>query len=73
MSSQQELADELARDTLEIIEITGDQDLIRQVSELLATSSTVAQGAFLSSVRLRLAVNRARAFLKEKRAALGKE
>ena len=73
MSSQQELADELARDTLEIIEITGDQDLIHQVSELLATSSTVAQEAFLSSVRLRLAVNRARAFLKEKRAELGKK
>jgi hypothetical protein len=73
MSAQQELADELARETLEIIEITGDQDLIRQVSERLATSSTVAQEAFLSSVRLRLAINRARAFLKEKRAELNLE
>ena len=73
MSAQQELADELARETLEIIEITGDQDLIRQVSERLATSSTVAQEAFLSSVRLRLAINRARAFRKEKRAELNLE
>lgn len=69
MSSAAELADELAQETLDLVAITGDSDLIRQVSEKLATSSTVAQEAFMSAVRLRMAIARAKEFLDEKRIA----
>ena len=69
MSSAAELADELAQETLDLVAVTGDSDLIRQVSEKLATSSTVAQKAFMSAVRLRMAIARAKEFLDEKRIA----
>ena len=69
MSSAAELADELAQETLDMVAVTGDSDLIRQVSEKLATSSTVAQEAFMSAVRLRMAIARAKEFLDEKRIA----
>ncbi|HAV08360.1 MAG TPA: hypothetical protein DEF12_07015 [Rhodobacteraceae bacterium] len=69
MSSAAELADELAQETLDLVAVTGDSDLIRQVSEKLATSSTVAQEAFMSAVRLRMAIARAKEFLDEKRIA----
>ncbi len=64
-------ADALARETLAVAAETGDAELVRQVSELLATSSTVTQEAFMAAIRVHQAIARARKFLADKRVAAG--
>ena len=71
MSMLDDEADALARETLAVVAVTGDPELVRQVSEMLATSSTVTQEAFMAAIRVHQAVARARRFLAEKRAAAG--
>ncbi len=66
MGVTEDLADELARDTIKLIEATGNEDLVTEVSRTLGASSTPTQEAFMSAIRVRLAVNRARKLLKEK-------
>ncbi len=64
-------ADALARETLALAQATGDAELVRQISDLLATSSTVTQEAYMAAIRVHQAVARARRFLADKRAAAG--
>lgn len=68
----EDLADELAIETLALLEKTGDEDLIRQVGESLSASSTVTQEAFMASIRVRQAVARAREMLAAKEVAASK-
>ncbi|SDH94957.1 hypothetical protein [Lutimaribacter saemankumensis] len=72
MGVTEDLADELARDTIKVMEATGDEDLVAEVSKLLQASSTPTQEAFMAAVRVRLAVGRARKFLKQKALAAKK-
>ncbi|WP_101069127.1 hypothetical protein [Roseovarius salinarum] len=66
MGITEDLADKLAIDTLKAVDATGDEDLIKEVSETLGATSQTAQEAFLTSVRVRRADNRARAYLLER-------
>ncbi|MFY0680082.1 MAG: hypothetical protein JXR13_05855 [Thalassovita sp.] len=66
MSVAEELADALAKDTIEAAEALGDDQLINEVAAQLGASSQTTQEAFLTAVRVRLSEKRARNFLQEK-------
>lgn len=70
MQILEDLADELAREVMLIVEVTEDLELEKQVSDILGTSSQTLQEAFLTAMRVRKAEKRARALLKEKRDAM---
>ncbi|MFD1510992.1 hypothetical protein [Lacimonas salitolerans] len=72
MGMTEDLADELARDTIKLVEATGDDALITQIATSLAASSTPAQEAFMASIRVRMAVDRARKLLHQKAQAAQK-
>ncbi|MGR3464624.1 hypothetical protein [Limimaricola sp.] len=63
MGVTEDLADALARDAIAAAERLGDEEVISEVSEALGASSTTTQEAFLTSVRVRLAEQRARRLL----------
>ncbi len=62
----EDVADALARDTIEAAERLGDDELIGEVSNQIGASSTTTQEAFMTSVRVRLAERRARRYLEER-------
>ncbi len=62
----EELADKLAQDTIRAAEELGDDTLIAQVAKVIGDSSSTAQEAFMTAIRVRLSDQRARAFLAEK-------
>ncbi len=66
MGVTEDLADELARDVIKAIEATGDEDLVTEIQRVLGVGSQTAEEAFLTSVRVRRANIKARAFLMEK-------
>ncbi len=68
MGVLEDLADELARETLEGAAKVGlDQhetdDLVKDVAKSLGASSTTLEETYLTSIRIRLAERRGRAFL----------
>ena len=66
MGVTEDLADELARDVIKAIEVTGDEDLVADIQKVLSAGSQIAEEAFLTSVRVRRANIKARAYLIEK-------
>ncbi|MET4126862.1 hypothetical protein [Roseovarius sp. MBR-6] len=66
MGITEDMADELARDVLKAIEVTGDEDLFGVIAKVLAESSQTAEEAFLTAFRVRRANAKARALLVEK-------
>ena len=65
MSVVEDLSDALARDALEAEQRLGDNKIAAQISEILGATSSTAQEAFLTAVRVRRAEARAREFLEE--------
>lgn len=65
MGLADELGDKLAIDVLKVVEKLGDEELIMEVAKVLAASSTPTEEAYLSSIRVRQAEARARAFLRD--------
>lgn len=63
MGIVEDLADALAKDALAAAEKLDDDTLVKEVSEILGSSSTTTQEAFLTAVRVRRAERRARDFL----------
>lgn len=63
MSIMEELADALAKDTIDALDIVGTEELIQDVARVLGASSVTIQEAFLTSSRVRLSEKRARAYL----------
>ncbi|MFN6976753.1 MAG: hypothetical protein ACK4OP_01390 [Gemmobacter sp.] len=63
MGVTEDLADALARDVLERQDALGDDRFYEKVGRVIGTSSPTLQEAFLTSIRIRLAERRARAFL----------
>lgn len=61
-----QMADELARDVIAAAEELRDDRLIREVSDVLEAGSTTAMEAFMTSVRIRLAIKRGRKYLDDK-------
>lgn len=66
MGVTEDLADALARDVLEAVEMLGDDTLIDAIAKTLGTSSSVTQDAFMTAVRVRTAEARARKLLNER-------
>ncbi len=63
MGTIDSLAAKLAQDTLKAQRITGDDRLFVEVGNVLAAASQSLEEAFLTEVRVRLAEEKARAFL----------
>jgi hypothetical protein len=61
----QELADGLAQDVLQSSSELGDAFFYEQVSKVIGASSPTLQEAFMTSIRIRLAEKRGRAFLEK--------
>ena len=66
MSVVEDLADELAQDVIKAIEVTGDEELVNQIAQVLVATSQSAEEAFLTAVRVRRANINARAMLLDK-------
>lgn len=66
MGVTEDLADALAKDTIEAAAALGDESLIDEVAKVVGATSTTTQEAFLTAVRVRLAAARGRRFLDEK-------
>lgn len=73
MSTIDDLARQLAIDTLELQEKTGEERLYVEVGNLLAAASQSLEEAYLTEVRVRLAERSARRFLDDRRRALKPE
>ena len=59
------LADVLAKESLEAIEMFGDEKFVDKMSEVIGASSPTLEEAFLTAVRIRRAEKRARVLLTE--------
>lgn len=66
-SVTKEIADQLARDVMKQMQETGDEDLAREVSKVLASTSVPTEEAFNSAIRAFTADDRARAVLAKRR------
>ena len=65
----EEIADQLACDTIAAAEELGDERLIEQVAAAIGTSSPTTEELFRTLVRVRLAAARWRKLLDQKRSA----
>jgi len=59
MQLLEQVADELAREVLELSEATNNPDLVDEIKKIVGTSSTTLEEAFLTAVRVRRAEKRA--------------
>ncbi len=66
MGVVEDLADALARDAIEAAERLGDDRLVEDMARAIGAGSTTAEEAFLTAVRIRLAIARGRRFLEER-------
>ncbi|SFC37488.1 hypothetical protein [Tropicimonas isoalkanivorans] len=66
MGVLEDLADGLAKDTIEEADRLGREDLITEVAKQLGATSTTMEEAYLTSIRMRLAEKRARQFLENR-------
>ena len=66
-----DMADDLAQQTMQIIAATGDLDIEREMAAILGTSSQTLEEAYLTAMRVRKAEKRARELLATKRKAAG--
>lgn len=67
MGIVEDVADELAQESLKIIEATGDDAFVKRVADTIGGSSQTMEEANLTAVRVRRAEKRARALLAEMR------
>ncbi|MDW4497847.1 hypothetical protein R5H30_07635 [Sulfitobacter sp. D35] len=65
MGVTEDIADDLARETLKIIEATGDDAIVKQVADTIGGSSQTMEEAYLTAVRVRRAEKRARELLSQ--------
>ncbi len=63
MGVTEDLADALAQDVLKAIDLTGDEDLVDELAQLMGATSQTAEEAFLTAVRVRRANIKARQIL----------
>lgn len=64
MGVTEDLADELAQSALKAVEITGDEQIIADLANMMGATSQTAEEAFLTAVRVRRANTKAREMLK---------
>ena len=63
MGIVEDVADELAVESLKIINATGDDAFVKQVADTIGGSSQTMEEAYLTAVRVRRAEQRARELL----------
>ena len=63
MGVTEDLADELARDTIKYIDATGDEQIIADLVKIMGATSQTAEEAYLTAIRVRRANIKARALL----------
>lgn len=63
MGVMEDLADDLAKDTIAALDLIQDEQLIQDVARVIGASSITTQEAFLTAARVRLAEKRARDYL----------
>jgi hypothetical protein len=61
----EDLADKLAKEALDALDETGDEEIVKKVGESLGASSPTLQEIYDTCVRLRTAERRARKILVE--------
>lgn len=61
------IADKLANEVLDVIEATGNEDVVDDIKKIIGTSSTTLEEAYMTAVRVRRAERRATAFLADLR------
>ncbi|SEP57730.1 hypothetical protein [Thalassovita taeanensis] len=66
MGITEDLADELAIETIKAAAELGDDTLFDQIAQALGATSTTTQEAFLTAVRVRTAQQRAQKMLADK-------
>ncbi|MBW4708887.1 hypothetical protein KX928_13945 [Roseobacter sp. YSTF-M11] len=64
MGIVEDVADELALESLKIINATGDDAFVQRVADTIGGSSQTMEEAYLTAVRVRRAEQRARELLK---------
>ena len=62
----EELADNLAKDAIELANKLGNDDVIYDTAKVLVATSSTMEEAYMTSICVRLAERRARRFLEEK-------
>ncbi len=72
MSIVDDLADDLAKDAINVAEALGDPTVLEKISKVLGDTSTTTQEAFLTAVRVRLAEKRARKYIETLQAQAAK-
>lgn len=70
MELLERVADELAKEVLDLVDKTGDEDIVDQIKKIIGTSSTTLEEAYLTAVRVRRAEKRALEKLAELRRSL---
>lgn len=65
MGINEDVADELALETLKIINATGDDACVKHIADTIGGSSQTMEEAFLTAVRVRRAEQRAREMLEQ--------
>ncbi|MDE9448966.1 hypothetical protein J3R80_00605 [Aliiroseovarius sp. Z3] len=65
MDLLEQVADAMARDVLEAVDLTGNEDLVDEIKKTIGSSSTTLEEAFMTAVRIRRAEARGRAHLKQ--------
>ena len=65
MGIVEDVADELALESLKIINATGDDAFIKRVADTIGGSSQTMEEAYLTAVRVRRAEQRARELLRQ--------
>lgn len=69
MDLQARVADELAKQALDLSEKTDNPDIIDEIKTVIGTSSTTLEEAYMTAVRVRRAEKRALELLDRHRAA----
>jgi len=59
----EKLADNLAKDAIELANKLGNDDIIYERAKVLVATSSTMEEAYMTSIRVRLAERRARRFL----------
>jgi hypothetical protein len=62
----EDLADNLAKDAIELANKLGDDDIIYETAKVLVATSSTMEEAYMTSIRVRLAERSALRFLEEK-------
>ena len=62
----EELADNLAKDAIELANKRGNDDIIYEKAKVLVATSSTMEESYMTSILVRLAERRARRFLEEK-------